>query len=160
MFICKDGKMKRIDAPSQNFSLHNWYDDSFLVYEYSIVYTIYSKNGELILQHKKTPDHYVDPFRTGNIIPVSFTEYIWNDYWSWGDEASLRIRRYGLDSYATYPIWQQTIATIPGNSKVTWNLLDNQSDIWIYQVDILNYDGSKQQINFSININTGAIKQQ
>ena len=160
LFICKDGKMKRIDAPSQNFSLHNWYDDSFLVYEYSIVYTIYSKNGELILQHKKTPDHYVDPFRTGNIIPVSFTEYIWNDYWSWGDEASLRIRRYGLDSYATYPIWQQTIATIPGNSKVTWNLLDNQSDIWIYQVDILNYDGSKQQINFSININTGAIKQQ
>ncbi|WP_298551755.1 hypothetical protein [uncultured Parabacteroides sp.] len=155
--------MKRIDAPSHDFSLHNWYDDSFLIYEYSIVYTIYSENGELILQQKKTPDHYVDPFRTGNTkpIPVSFTEYIWNDYWGWGNgTASLRIRRYSLVSYATFPIWQQTIATIPDNSKVTWNLLDSQSDIWIYQVDILNYDGSKQQINFSININTGDIKQQ
>ena len=159
LFICKDGKMKRIDAPSSNFDLYNWYDNSFLVYEYSIVYTIYSPNGKLILHQKKTPNTSVDPFRTGNTIPISLTEYIWNDYWGWGNgTASLRIRRYNLNSYASYPIWQQTIATISSNSKVTWNLLDRQSEIWLYLIDILNYDGSKEQIQFSININTGDLK--
>lgn len=152
LFICKDGKMKRMDAPSYEFLLSNWYDGSFLTYEYSSkIYSIYSSKGVLILQEKWKINNDSAPFYN-NAMPVSFTEYIEYERGS--------ISRHNLLSNQYSPIWKQTIATIQDNSKVTWNLLDNQSDIWIYQVDILNYDGSKQEINFSININTGDIKQQ
>lgn len=160
LFICKDGKMKRLDTPSNNIELYNWYEDSFLVYEHTIVYTIYSSAGELILQESKKRDPaHPDPFWSGNIVPISYSSYIWTERWGWGDgSASLRIRRYDLNSYLTSPLWQQEVANIPSSSKVTWILLDNETEIWTYMIDILHYDGSKQQIKFSININTGDLK--
>ena len=160
LFICKDGKMKRLDTPSNNIELYNWYEDSFLVYEHTIVYTIYSSAGELILQQSKKRDPaHPDPFWSGNIVPISYSSYIWTERWGWGDgSASLRIRRYDLNSYLTSPLWQQEVANIPSSSKVTWILLDNETEIWTYMIDILHYDGSKQQIKFSININTGDLK--
>ena len=161
IFLCKEGKMERMKAPDTYFTLYSWYNNSFLIYEPSssvgttIKYTIYSSDKDIILTHEKKSEFYVDPFKTEiPPVPISYTDYISNENWS----GELRIRRYNLDSRATYPIWQQIIATIPNNSIATWTLLDRQSEIWLYRIDILNYDGSKEQIQFSININTGDLK--
>lgn len=160
IFLCKDGKMKRIDAPNQYLTLSNWYEDSFLVYDpgssigSTIRYTIYSPEGEKILEQNKNRETNVDPFETSDtpLVPVSYTEYIWNDNWS-GD---LRIRRYKLGSSAIEPVWSNFIKNI-SNAKATWTLLDKQSNNWYYQIDILNYDGTKEKINFFVDIETGKL---
>lgn len=162
IFLCKNGRMERMDAPLSSFTLHNWYKGTFLIYEQggavgsTIKYTMYSSEYKIIREYNKTSEFYVDPFRSGSIlpVPVSYDEYIWNDKWG----KDLRIRRYNLQSRASYPIWQQTIGQVSDNATVTWKLLDNKSSEWLYQIDILNYDGTKQQIKFSVDIDSGYIK--
>lgn len=161
LFLCKDGKMERMDAPAY-FTLHNWYNGTFMVYEQgsvvgsTISYAVYSSDKEIVLEYEKQSQTYVDPFRSGDIppVPVSYNEYIWNG--NWGGE--LRIRRYSLQSSATNPIWQQVVRKVSENAKVSWTLLDSQSSIWQYRIDVLEYDGSNRQIQFSVDINTGEIK--
>lgn len=161
MFLCKDGKMKKTNAPMSYFTLHNWYNNSFLVYEPSgivgspIKYTIYSSNKDVIWEYTKKSEFYVDPFETGDIppVPISYTEYIWNN--NWGGE--LRIARYNMESSGTSSVWWNVVKTIADNAKTTWTLLDSKSKNWRYRIDVLNYDGSKEQINFVVNIETGKL---
>lgn len=162
IFLCKDGRMERMDAPLSHFTLHNWYKGTFLVYEFGgtvgsiIKYTIYSSDKEIVKKYSKISEVHVDPFRTGSIlpVPVSYDEYIWNDKW----DDDLRIRRYRLESSAINPVWQQTVGQVSENAIISWILLDNQSSVWLYQIDVLNYDGSKQQIKFSVDIESGNVK--
>lgn len=161
LFFCKNEIMKRISVES-NFSLKNWYNNSILVYSYNpIVYDIYSSDGELLLKQEKDRYYYSDPFGTGTLYPISYASYIQASTWGWGNgNADIRIRRYNLESQADNPVWQQVIANISDKAKVSWILQDDKSEIWAYQLDILNYDGSKQQIKFTVDINTGEIKKQ
>ncbi len=161
MFICKDGNIERMLVPSY-FTLHEWYNGSFLIYQTANgstgtnIYSIYSSDAELIIEHEK-PQYgiWTDPFRR-DIPPVavSYTEYIYQE--NWGGE--LRIRRYKLSSDVSNPVWSNIVTEIPDNSIDTWQILESNENSLLYQIDILNYDGSEEQIKFEVNINTGEIK--
>ncbi|MDL2209093.1 hypothetical protein LJB97_05675 [Parabacteroides sp. OttesenSCG-928-O15] len=138
--------------------LYNWNNESVITRTKSseILYTVYSSIGDIILTKDTYQSAYVDPFMTGVITPVSYDSYIHKSVWSWGDGSSdIRFRRYNLNSQATSPLWSHVIKSIPSTTKVEWTLLKRDAKVWRYQIDLLNYDGSKERIVFSVNIDSG-----
>ena len=161
MFFCRGGKMIPVFVGKYGLDIRNWYDNSILEYT-GKEYIIYSTEGEVIFTQDVKNDHNGNVFTgIGTIYPVSYTEFLSIRVWSiWPNtKSSLRIRRYAFDSFVSTPVWDKELDYVfRGDSRISWVLLDNQSSIWQYRIDILNYDGSSQRIKFSVDINTGDIK--
>lgn len=60
----------------------------------------------------------------------------------------------GKDIWKT-PITQ--LKNIESNARKTVTILDKDDKQWTFQFDVVNYDGSKQQVKFSVDIATGEI---
>lgn len=159
MFFCKEGKMVKIFVGKNYLDIRNWYEDSVLEYT-SKEYIIYSSDGKMILRKDVKQDHNGDVFMSGLQFPVSYTDFLVVSVWYWlNGKGEIRLRKYDFDSFVGTPIWSKVLDyTVRENAKVSCTLLGSQSTIWQYQIDVLNYDGSSQQIKFSVDINTGDIK--
>ena len=69
-----------------------------------------------------------------------------------------RIRK--RDHSAAKTIWSTDILSLKNledNARINASILEQNNPIWKYQIDITNYDGSKQQVIFTVDVETGEV---
>lgn len=165
ILICDNGLIKRINAP-ESFSLLNWYEDSFMVFKFGNgargTYFIYSKYGDLLLKENYNELSFTTPiFTSSYIFPISLNEYLWTDLRASSDNSyNIFIRKYKLENSPTEAIWQQDVLTVyslENKPSVVWNLLDKNNNVWSFLLNIVTYDGKKQEYQFNIDTENGNI---
>ena len=128
-----------------------WFQGSIFVLNmienctYSI---ILSPDGKKIAEWKGN-------FVTGdfNPVPISYTEGIFIDR-----ESDYFIIRYNYQTGKD--VWKTSIPSLKGvedNARINSTILEQSNPIWKYQIDITNYDGSKKQVIFTVDVETGEV---
>ena len=149
VFLCKDGTIKRLDC---QMSPLDWFNGSLLVYtsdNRSRTFTVYSPEAEALVTIENK-DAYYEPLFMGSYEPINYTEYI--QYQNNG----LMLTRYKLDGTS---LWTSSVkANIASNAKCK-QTITKFGEIWQHKIDVVNYDGSTEQIKFSVNIRTGEISE-
>ena len=143
--------------------LQKWYKESIYVdfADSKNERLILSPEGELIVELSR---NYYEPNKENKYplaYPISYTEAVYVGKMDTRPSTYvMRIdytKEIGFNGYGS--IWYTKIEGVKDDhGRKTVNLLDNKTNNWIYQLDITSYDGSKQTIKFSVNINTGEIK--
>lgn len=143
-------------AEDKEVEMRDWYEGTFITttttYSGLERYTVYSPTGDIILTKNNELDAYGRAFQYGYITPVSYESYLcWDTY-------SLTLHRYNIGSLN--PLWESVIKdNLPDDmaKKVEWTILENESNNWKFQVDVIDYYGSKEKIVFTVNIDTGDV---
>lgn len=97
-------------------------------------------------------------YSTKNAVPISYTEGILcvgtNDDGS-GDRSVIR------HNYQTgKDVWKTSIPSLKDiemNARINTTILEQSNPIWKFQIDITNYDGSKKQVIFTVDVETGKV---
>ena len=88
-----------------------------------------------------------------NPVPISYTEGIFI-----ARESDFFIIRH---TYQTgKDVWKTSIPSLKGvedNARINSTILEQSNPIWKYQIDITNYDGSKKQVIFTVDVETGEV---
>ena len=130
----------------------DWFNGSLLVYtsdNRSRTFTVYSPEAEALVTIENK-DAYYEPLFMGSYEPINYTEYI--QYQNHG----LMLTRYKLDGTS---LWTSSVkANIASNAKCK-QTITKFGEIWQHKIDVVNYDGSTEQIKFSVNIRTGEISE-
>lgn len=134
-----------------------WYDSSMLFWnDFSHKATLYSSNGIKIYDLN---DFYWLDFEYGmkNLKPVNLEEGI-----CCKDDFICRLNIKNYDGYLKNEVWRANIIEQLGldedqKPKLAYHFENKQNNYWFYNVDVLNYDGSKETRDFKINIETGEI---
>lgn len=88
-----------------------------------------------------------------NPVPISYTEGIFIDR-----ESDYFIIRYNYQTGKD--VWKTSIPSLKGvedNARINSTILEQSNPIWKYQIDITNYDGSKKQVIFTVDVETGKV---
>ena len=88
-----------------------------------------------------------------NPVPISYTEGIFIDR-----ESDYFIIRYNYQTGKD--VWKTSIPSLKGvedNARINSTILEQSNSIWKYQIDITNYDGSKKQVIFTVDVETGEV---
>ena len=88
-----------------------------------------------------------------NPVPISYTEEIFIDR-----ESDYFIIRYNYQTGKD--VWKTSIPSLKGveeNARINSIILEQSNSIWKYQIDITNYDGSKKQVIFTVDVETGKV---
>lgn len=88
-----------------------------------------------------------------NPVPISYTEGIFIDR-----ESDYFIIRYNYQTGKD--VWKTSIPSLKGvedNARINSTILEQSNSIWKYQFDIINYDGSKKQVIFTVDVETGKV---
>ena len=88
-----------------------------------------------------------------NPVPISYTEEIFIDR-----ESDYFIIRYNYQTGKD--VWKTSIPSLKGvedNARINSTILEQSNSIWKYQFDITNYDGSKKQVIFTVDVETGEV---
>ena len=88
-----------------------------------------------------------------NPVPISYTEGIFIDR-----ESDYLIIRYNYQTGKD--VWKTSIPSLKGvedNARINSTILEQSNPIWKYQIDITNYDGSKKQVIFTVDVETGEV---
>lgn len=88
-----------------------------------------------------------------NPVPISYTEEIFIDR-----ESDYFIIRYNYQTGKD--VWKTSIPSLKGvedNARINSTILEQSNPIWKYQIDITNYDGSKKQVIFTVDVETGEV---
>lgn len=88
-----------------------------------------------------------------NPVPISYTEGIFIDR-----ESDYFIIRYNYQTGKD--VWKTSIPSLKGvedNARINSTILEQSNSIWKYQIDITNYDGSKKQVIFTVDVETGKV---
>ena len=86
-------------------------------------------------------------------VPISYTEGIFIDR-----ESDYFIIRYNYQTGKD--VWKTSIPSLKGvedNARINSTILEQSNPIWKYQIDITNYDGSKKQVIFTVDVETGEV---
>lgn len=141
IFLLNNGNAYYYSSPLGMPQLSGWYKESILV------------NGKIVLSPEGKVLAELATSCEG-AESLSYTTGILAKFY--GAEGGLSC----IDFKEDKTIWETSIVapfTIQSNAKLTVTILKKNNQIWDYQCDVLNYDGSKQQFNFSINIETGEL---
>ena len=88
-----------------------------------------------------------------NPVPISYTEGIFIDR-----ESDYFIIRYNYQTGKD--VWKTSIPSlkdVEDNARINSTILEQSNSIWKYQFDITNYDGSKKQVIFTVDVETGEV---
>ena len=88
-----------------------------------------------------------------NPVPISYTEGIFIDR-----ESDYFIIRHNYQTGKD--VWKTSIPSLKGvedNARINSTILEQSNSIWKYQIDITNYDGSKKQVIFTVDVETGEV---
>lgn len=122
-----------------------WFDESILVGRDSpIVRKVISPKGELIVNLKY--------FKDGE--PISYTDIV-----SYQSESTSHYM-VRSDLKEGKEIWKTKIDkldNIQSDAKVTHTITQKNGQIWTYHYEVVNFDGSKESFDFSINLETGVL---
>lgn len=139
VFLLNDGKIIfcKLEDKYTGVSLRTWYKESILVNNKYVV----SPQGEKLCE--------------GDFFRLHYDYNIPTSYSSW-----LNINEYGVYMYRLGAdcIWYTLFKKpIENNAKTNYTLLLQEEDVWTFRCDIVSYDGSKEQMKFKINIETGEL---
>lgn len=170
VFLLKDDNNDAIryrfkEAKSGYASVQKWYDDTILVGISNGIsggdYLVITPDGDLIKEFSLfsyTPEH-------NTIYPISYTEVIYigkMDTRPHYDPSTYVMRldyTKDISFNGSGSIWYTKIEGVKDdNGRKLINLIDNKSINWIYELEIISYNGDKQIIKFSVDINTGEVK--
>jgi hypothetical protein len=129
----------------------NWYNGSIILQEFldneAYTYTVISPEGEKIEVFEKVP-----PF--DSILKfISYSDIIVNSFYGY----DLSRYDFGKDEYIWYINFRNYV-TIQSHAQVSPTYTDKDANTIACQLDVLNYDGSKEVHRLEIDINTGAVK--
>lgn len=88
-----------------------------------------------------------------NPVPISYTEGIFI-----ARESDFFIIRHNYQTGKD--VWKTSIPSLKGvedNARINSTILEQSNPIWKYQIDITNYDGSKKQVIFTVDVETGEV---
>ena len=88
-----------------------------------------------------------------NPVPISYTEGIFI-----ARESDYFIIRHNYQTGKD--VWKTSIPSLKGvedNARINSTILEQSNSIWKYQFDITNYDGSKKQVIFTVDVETGEV---
>ncbi len=88
-----------------------------------------------------------------NPVPISYTEGIFI-----ARESDYFIIRHNYQTGKD--VWKTSIPSLKGvedNARINSTILEQSNPIWKYQIDITNYDGSKKQVIFTVDVETGEV---
>ena len=88
-----------------------------------------------------------------NPVPISYTEGIFI-----ARESDYFIIRHNYQTGKD--VWKTSIPSLKGvedNARINSTILEQSNSIWKYQFDIINYDGSKKQVIFTVDVETGKV---
>jgi hypothetical protein len=129
-----------------------WYNNSIILDSHSHLYErdhyiiIITNQGETICRLKEKIH--------SDCQPLSYTDgiYVCRDF---GDMYIIR------HNYQTgKDVWKTSIPSLKGvedNARINSTILEQSNPIWKYQIDITNYDGSKKQVIFTVDVETGKV---
>lgn len=140
----------------------HWFQESIVVssYEYGgegIDYTVLSPDGKKVVDMKDRPQNWL--VEEKNIFPVSYTDGIGLRDWR-RDAERCDIRIYRNNYAISETVWETPIPSllnIKGDARFNITVLEQGNPIWKYRIDVTNRDGSKQQVLFTVNVETGAL---
>ena len=141
----------------------HWFQESIVVssYEYGgegTDYTVLSPDGKKVAEwNSGIFDVKSDAFPVSYIEGIFLNhEYsydidlIYTDYWV--------ILRH---NYLTEKdVWKTSIPSLKdlkNDARISTTVLEQGNPIWKYRIDVTNRDGSKQQVLFTVNVETGAL---
>lgn len=142
----------------ENILMHsNWYQNSIVVdcekspgkYEDVVI----SPNGEYIMTL-----HVGNPLNEG-VYPLSYTDGLYFNHY----REKIYIERLSYtEGYSTEEcVWATNITPslmeIERDARVDIVFLEQNDQIWKFQVDITNYDGSKEQVIFTVDVESGEV---
>lgn len=84
-------------------------------------------------------------------VPISYTEYI-----CFGDAYNFRITKRNLNSALS--VWETELNIVENQSesmKTTYSIINKSENMWIVQCKAVSMDGSTQNVQFNLNIDTG-----
>lgn len=125
------------DYSFNNESLQLWYNESILV---NMKYVI-SSQGEKLVE--------------GDFSSASYSYNIPTSHSSWMtmDKNVISMYKIGVGL-----VWRSKLdKPIADKAHITYTHLKQEKNYWSFRCDIVNYDGSKNEIVFNINIETGEI---
>lgn len=138
----------------------NWFHESIIVDQYRSVerYIVLSPEGKELAELKECIPSNV------KVFPISYAEGITvqqgSDY-NYEDNSYTYYRFISRRNYATAEdIWKTPITSlqnIEDDARISTTVLEQGSPIWKYRIDVTNRDGSKQQVLFTVNVETGAL---
>lgn len=141
-----NSKTKRTTIQAGNYGdymPHDWYKESVFIKNYC-----YSHEGDTIYIAKKTPylaEHI-------QIELFSYEEGI-----QFYKSTTPSMHRYNYKEAESMWYIMLDNLDIPANSKIEYTILDKSTNIWEYKVNIISYDGTKQEHIFKINIDNGKL---
>lgn len=139
--------------------ISNWFQNSIICQLPRNNYIVLSPEGKEITTLKEVPDDkwYI------NLIPVSYTEdigLIRAGMHPQNEELGQYTRIRKRDHAVAKNIWSTDIPSLKnleGDAHINTTVLEQNNPIWKFQIDITNRNGSKQQIVFTINVETGEL---
>lgn len=137
--------VKRINNPSQIYSINMWYNNSFHI-NYNTNSVFYSEKGDSLFVSKIN----INPNNTIYNTPISYEQTI--------IFTKDNIQR--IDLKENIIIWSTNYKSPfnePANSRYTYSLLEKTSDTWKYKINIVYEDGTKKEYQFKVNINDGVV---
>ena len=165
-----NGKAKTLHNNSGQTSVYwcNWYEGSILFCDYthndagSDYFTntlIYSPEAELTAEYyNPTATPYIPiPSEHTSITPLSYNEFICDNQPGYHGYKYFEIGRYKLGETFSSIIWEKAIKIAPFESRCSYQAANKSGNMWLYVVDVLHFDGTKEQIKLNVNIETGDI---
>lgn len=129
----------QIDYNSDNSYLRNWYAGSVLAGRKFVL----SLDGEIIKEYQSAIQEDDEP--------LSYDEVI-RRWWINGFE------RYNcMKNEIVWSVKIDKLESVESDAKVTMTLLAKNEELWSYQCEIVNRDGSKSHFKFELNVETGKI---
>lgn len=151
----KDGVVTRIPGKTEHARFTAWYNESVLVKTGidKTVYTIYSPEGEVILERESTSNKGI----YGE--PVSYESYVQVTNLPDAESSTVdfHIIKYNIATPQENPVWDKVIKNVPASAKVTWNILEKNEGKWTSQFDLLYYSGAKETVTCVIDMGSGEI---
>ena len=140
----------------------HWYQESIVVSSYirdSYSYKVVSPEGKEIVELKSKP--YNRLIELENLFPVSYTDGI--GFYERGrgyDNKKCDIYIHRVNYAISKDLWDIPISSLTNIEKdalFNITILEQSNPIWKFQIDITNYDGSKKQVIFTVDVETGKV---
>lgn len=153
------------------FSLNNpniinpcWFQESVIVSSSYENGDDVEKKYYVIFPEGKKIVEWLDNSYSLDHFPVSYTEGIFlereSDYNiednTYSNYYSIIRHNYQMGK----DVWKTSIPSLKDvemNARINTTILEQSNSIWKYQIDITNYDGSKKQVIFTVDVETGKV---
>lgn len=142
---------KIIDYGTDYFSVKPWYNNSYLVYSpYEDLFACLSEQGDSILSGKM--DYHM-PF-SESVYPINYNYFI--SATSLSDGIYLSIERIANDANSSWNRNETKIDVERSDFKYAVNVLEKNSSIWKFKIDITEYSG--KQHSHTVEIDVSGVK--